>query len=137
MVLIQFVQFLGDGVVPLGEEITRLHGIDVVGDGRLHLRADASERLREGRRPIGEPHCIVDDEYLAVAVVAGADADGRNRQFVGDPRREGGGNLFEDARESPAVLLSPAGVPVAGSGAGGAPRQESIRLSGRPPHPET
>ena len=56
--------------------------------------------LYERRWLGGEPEQVMDDENLAVATVAGADADGRYVDRGGDFRHEGSIYAFYDDGES-------------------------------------
>ena len=52
-----------------------------------------------GCRSLYKPEHVLNDEHLAVATGAGADADGWNADHRGDARCQLGGNALEDERE--------------------------------------
>src|SRR6202012_4223005 len=67
--------------------------------GRVSVLADELRRVA-----VVEAEDVVIDEDLAIAPRAGADADRRNREPLGDERREFRGNAFEDERATAGVL---------------------------------
>ena len=72
----------------------------VGGDGGGGLGAEVGVGFDEfGFEVAGEAEEVVDDEYLAVAVGAGADADDGDVDGGGDLGAEGGGDGFEDEGE--------------------------------------
>ena len=89
----------------LGRELAALDGAEVALDRVGHLAADVAERLRERGGVLSEADDLVDDQHLAVAVRAGADADGRDVDGVRDRLAEVRRDVFEDDGEGAGVLV--------------------------------
>src|ERR1700761_7902137 len=94
----RFAGVIGLGV---GREGAGADVVAVVADGGGDDFADIGVLTSEFRRSVeGEAEKIVGDENLAVAIGAGADADGGNSQLAGDLGGEFAGDGFEDYGES-------------------------------------
>ena len=78
-------------------EVVFLYVVDILADGAGDLAVEAEVAAEEaGLEFGGDAEEVMHNEDLAVAVFAGADADDRNMEALGDRFCEGGGDLFED-----------------------------------------
>ena len=78
-----------------GGEGAVLHCCDVGARGRLDAAAAGEEVLREFRRARIQAQHVVQHQHLAGTVGAGADADGGNRQRLGDGPAQRGRHHFQ------------------------------------------
>src|SRR5438132_6808275 len=102
---VQTAQLLGVGHV---ERLRLLVGetpgadvVEVMRDGRARLVAEVGVAADELRgEVVVEAEEIVEDQHLPVAVRAGADADGRRGDALGDHRRQLGGAALQHDGEA-------------------------------------
>src|SRR5579872_3814048 len=88
-------------------EATVVDVVAIFASGAGNLFAKIDVLAREFRRAVdAQAHEIVENEHLAVAIRAGADADGRDAQFLRDARGEFARHGFEAAGAFSVVLES-------------------------------
>src|SRR5579872_3908221 len=85
----------------VGGEAAVVNVVAILAGGAGNLFAEIGVLAREFRRAVdAQAHEIVENEHLAVAIRAGADANGRDAKFLRDARGEFARHGFEDDGKS-------------------------------------